>query len=91
MEVVYALPRRQHVVSLTLPAGALVADALNAVSTRPPFDALDLQRLPVGVFGDRVARSRRLEAGDRVEIYRELVVDPREARRRRAAHQPKDR
>ena len=84
IEVVYALPRRQHVVSLSLPAGATVADALAAVSARPPFDELDLEGMPVGIFGDRVERSRRLEPHDRLEIYRPLQVDPREARRQRA-------
>lgn len=84
VEVVYALPRRQHLVSLRLPARATVADALAAVAHQPPFDALDLQQVPVGVFGDRVSRERVLEQGDRVEVYRPLEVDPREARRRRA-------
>jgi hypothetical protein len=85
VEVVFALPRRQHVVTLSLPAGATVADALRAVAGRPPFDRLDLDEAPVGIFGDRVPRDRRLEPRDRVEIYRPLIVDPREARRRRAA------
>ena len=84
VEVAYALPRQQHVVALTLPAGATVADALRAVAHRPPFDELDLDSMPVGIFGDRVARERRLEPHDRVEIYRPLELDPREARRRRA-------
>lgn len=84
VEVVYALPERQHVVTLSLPSGATVADALEAVASRPPFDELDLQAIPVGIFGDRVPRDRRLEPRDRVELYRPLSVDPREARRRRA-------
>ena len=86
VEVVYALPARQHSVALRLPRGAPVADALAAVATQPPFSTLDLERIPVGVFGDRVARERPLEHGDRVELYRELLIDPREARRRRARH-----
>lgn len=83
VEVVYALPRRAHRLTLTLPAGATVADALAAVADRSPFDGLDLDGAPVGVFGDRVERGRPLEDGDRVEIYRPLAIDPREARRRR--------
>lgn len=86
VEVVYALPEQQYVHSLTLPAGATVADALDAVRGRPPFDALALEQMPAGIFGDRVERGRCLQTGDRVEVYRELVIDPREARRRRAAH-----
>ncbi len=87
VEVVYARPERQDLVSLTLPAGATVAEALAQVADRTPFATLDLARMPVGVFGDRVAHSRRLVQGDRVELYRPLVIDPREARRRRASGQ----
>jgi len=85
VEVVYALRSRQYLERLELPAGATVADALQAVAGRPPFDALDLDAMPVGVFGDRVERDRVLTNGDRVELYRPLEIDPREARRRRAA------
>jgi putative ubiquitin-RnfH superfamily antitoxin RatB of RatAB toxin-antitoxin module len=85
VEVVYARPDRQDLVALTLPEGATVADALEAVADRTPFAALDLARMPVGVFGDRVDHARELAHGDRVELYRPLVIDPREARRRRAA------
>jgi len=86
VEVVYARPERQYLETLALPDGSMVADALRAVAGRPPFDALDLDVMPVGVFGDRVDRDRVLENGDRVELYRPLEVDPREARRRRAAN-----
>jgi putative ubiquitin-RnfH superfamily antitoxin RatB of RatAB toxin-antitoxin module len=84
VEVVYALPDVQHTLSLRLPAGATVADALRTAASRAPFDALDLTTMAVGVFGDRVTGDRVLEPGDRVELYRPLVTDPREARRRRA-------
>jgi uncharacterized protein len=84
VEVVYALFERQSLVKLTLPAGATVGDALDAVAARAPFAALDLGKAPVGVFGDRCGRDRALADGDRVEIYRPLRIDPREARRWRA-------
>jgi uncharacterized protein len=83
VEVGYALPQRQTVVSLVLPAGATVADALARVADRPPLADLDLAAVPVGVFGDRCERDRPLLHGDRVEIYRPLHMDPREARRGR--------
>ncbi len=84
IEVVYALPGRQHRVALSLADGATVADALAAVAGIAPFDTLELGSVAVGVFGDRVTRQRKLESGDRVELYRPLQIDPREARRRRA-------
>ena len=85
IEVVYALPTSQKVHRVDLASGATVADALRAVSEIPPFADLLLDEMPVGVFGERVARDRPLQSGDRVEIYRTLAVDPKEARRLRAA------
>ena len=86
--VVYALPETQHSVELKLEAGSTVVDALAAVETADGFSDLDLGSAlaagRVGVYGERAAGDRRLEDGDRVEIYRPLAVDPREARRRRA-------
>ncbi len=87
VEVVYALPEEAHRVHLELVAGATVGEALEAVRRLPPFDALALDSMPVGVFGELVSSDRVLQEGDRVEIYRPLKMDPREARRRRAEGQ----
>lgn len=84
IDVVYALPDGQAQVGVRLADGATVADALGAVAETEPFSELDLAAVPVGVFGESVGRERRLRDGDRVEIYRPLLVDPKEARRRRA-------
>lgn len=85
VEVAYALPDAQYVIELTLPEGATVADALSRVESEPGFVGLDLEQMRIGVYGSVVAdRSRRLEDGDRVEIYRPLTVDPMTARRLRA-------
>lgn len=85
VEVVYALPEKQHRVHLEIEAPATVADALNAVARIAPFDTLPLESADVGVYGRLVSRDAPLSPGDRVEIYRPLLADPREARRRRAA------
>ncbi len=86
--VAYALPEAQFDVPLELPLGATVADALAAVADQAPFAELDLRTCPVGVFAEPVEdRSRALTPGDRVEIYRELLLDPMAARRERAAAQ----
>jgi putative ubiquitin-RnfH superfamily antitoxin RatB of RatAB toxin-antitoxin module len=77
VEVVCARPEGAQVVSLQLPAGATLRDAIRASGFR--FD-----NQPVGVFGKRAALDTPLKPGDRVEIYRPLAVDPKEARRRRA-------
>lgn len=79
IEVVYARPEAAEVRTVDLPAGATVTDALAACG-------LHLEpKQPVGVFGKRVTLEHRLRPGDRVEIYRPLAIDPKEARRRRAA------
>jgi putative ubiquitin-RnfH superfamily antitoxin RatB of RatAB toxin-antitoxin module len=76
VEVVRALPGRQASIALDLEPGATVRAALLAAGL--PLDQ------PVGVYGRRVALDQRLADGDRVEIYRPLRDDPKEARRRRA-------
>ena len=78
IEVVYAQPQAAQVCSVELPAGATVKDALAA-------SGFQLRNQAVGVFGKRVALEHGLRPGDRVEIYRPLAIDPKEARRRRAA------
>jgi putative ubiquitin-RnfH superfamily antitoxin RatB of RatAB toxin-antitoxin module len=83
VEVVYALPGGADVRQVRLAAGATAADAIRAAGTleRHP----ELKVYDVGIFGARTAPDTKLKNGDRVEIYRPLQVDPKEARRRRAA------
>ena len=81
--LVYALPEAQSLAELQLPVGSTVADALLAVATTKPFDCLDLAQMPVGIYGELVARDRKLADHDRLELYRPLKIDPVEARRRR--------
>jgi len=78
VEVVYALPRRERSVRLALPRGATVRDALERSGLAP------LARGKVGIHGRVVRTDAPLAEGDRVEIYRPLALDPKEARRRRA-------
>ena len=68
---------------LTLAEGSTVGDALQASGIVVP--GLDLATCPVGVFGKKKAPDTVLRDGDRVEIYRPLVADPMDARRRRVA------
>jgi putative ubiquitin-RnfH superfamily antitoxin RatB of RatAB toxin-antitoxin module len=82
VEVVLALPGRVLLKRLMLDAGATAAEAVRVAGLRQDGLPVDLQRL--GIFGRRVAPDQPLRDGDRVEIYRPLVLDPKEARRRRA-------
>jgi hypothetical protein len=84
VNVVYALPDRATEMALTLPAGATVAEALarSGIATHHP--EIDLARCPVGIFGRHTRREQVLADGDRVEVYRPLVAEPKSVRRRRA-------
>lgn len=85
IEVVYALPWQADAVVLQMRAGATAADAVRASGVLARHPEIDPQRLRLGIFGRAVQASMQLNDGDRVEIYRPLVLDAREARRRRAA------
>ena len=87
VEAVYALPEYQYEERLELADGACVADALAALAGCEGFADLDLASAPIGIYGREVSRERLLEAGDRLEIYRPLVVDPMTSRRQRAQRQ----
>jgi putative ubiquitin-RnfH superfamily antitoxin RatB of RatAB toxin-antitoxin module len=91
IEVVYALPERQRVISLDHVEGMTAGDAIQMSSIAAEFPELTTRVLKIGVYGEVVAETRVLRPGDRVEIYRELSVDPREARRRRAALESRSR
>ena len=83
-EVVYALPDGSHVVAVELNAGATLGDALAASGLAARFPEIERYGYAVGVFGERRPLDSPLADGDRIEIYRPLRVDPKEARRRRA-------
>jgi putative ubiquitin-RnfH superfamily antitoxin RatB of RatAB toxin-antitoxin module len=85
IEVVYALPERQHLVSVELVDGMTAGDAVRASRICEQFPDLVGPTLTLGIYGEVVEATRRLRPGDRVEVYRALLVTPREARRRRVA------
>lgn len=87
VEVVYALAGRQQLLRLTLPRGINAREAVMRSGLEAQFPGLDLAGCPLGIFGKALARpeERLLEEGDRVEIYRPLIADPKEVRKLRAA------
>jgi uncharacterized protein len=85
IEVVFALRERQELVTVQLQDGATVADAIEQSSMQSAFPEWNLNECAVGIWGRLVERNQRLQQGDRVEIYRPLAIDPREARRALAA------
>lgn len=86
IEVVYAAVDRQELIKLSVPKGTTMLGALTASGIAQRFAELDLAQCPLGIFGRVVAdpHVRQLEEGDRVEIYRPLLADPKEIRRMRA-------
>lgn len=82
--VALALPARQRVAEVELPEGATVADAIAAADFAVHAPGIDIASLRTGIWSRPCARTARLREGDRVELYRPLVVDVKESRRERA-------
>lgn len=84
IEVAYALPDEQLLLSLNVPEGTTVESAIEQSGILARFPEVDLNQNAVGIFGKVAKKSRVLESGDRVEIYRPLIADPKQMRRERA-------
>jgi putative ubiquitin-RnfH superfamily antitoxin RatB of RatAB toxin-antitoxin module len=84
IEIAYAEPQRGFVKPLRLSPGSCVADALRLAALDPDFSGVDFANSAVGIFGRPARREHVLQEGDRVEIYRPLAADPKDARRTRA-------
>lgn len=85
VDVVYALPQRQEIVTLDLPAGATVRDAVEASGLLDRHPEIDLDGAnKLGVFAKLVKADTALRERDRVEIYRPLIADPKAVRKKRA-------
>ena len=84
VEVAYALPEKQYLRRVTLDAGATVEQAIAASGLLALRTDIDLAKNKVGVYSRPVKLTDALSDGDRVEIYRPLIADPKELRRQRA-------
>ena len=85
VEVAYARPERQLILKVEGPVGMTVAEAIERSGIAEQFPEIDVASAKVGIFSKAVNREEVLRAGDRVEIYRPLIADPKEARKKRAA------
>ena len=90
VEVVYATPAQQDVLEVELEEGASALDAWEASGLAVRHPGLADGELMLGVFGKRVKPAARLRDGDRVEVYRPLQVNPKEARREKALRQRRE-
>lgn len=84
VEVVYALPGQQPLLRVQLAEGATVEDAIRASGVLDTFPDIDLACNKVGIFSKLVKLDEKVRDKDRVEIYRPLIADPKEVRRKRA-------
>lgn len=84
IEVAYAAPECQVIVPLRVPAGTSAGEAVRRSGLGQRFPGIDEHGNDLGVFGERVSPCAPLVEGDRVEIYRPLAIDPKQARRLRA-------
>lgn len=84
VEVAYALPQKQYLQRVTLEEGATVEQAILVSGILTLRDDIDLAKNKVGIYSRPVKLQDAVQDGDRVEIYRPLIADPKELRRQRA-------
>jgi len=85
VEVVYALPQKQEILTVKLPSGASARQAVEASGVLQKYPEIDLAKNKLGVFAKLTKPDAPLRDRDRVEIYRPLIADPKEVRKQRAA------
>ncbi len=85
VEVAYALPDEQVILALDVTPDTSIESAIQQSGILERFPEIDLSATKVGVFGKLSKLNATLKPGDRIEIYRPLIADPKEVRRQRAA------
>ena len=84
IEVVYALPDRQTLLKQQVAAGATALDAIQTSGILNKHPEIDIATSKLGIFGKLIKPDTVLREQDRIEIYRPLIADPKEVRRKRA-------
>jgi len=85
VEVAYAKLHEQVLLELDVQTGTTAQQAIERSGTLQRFPEIDLKQNKIGIFGKATKLDARLQEGDRVEIYRPLIADPKEQRKKRAA------
>lgn len=89
VEVAYALPDEQIILSLEVASDCIVEEAIKRSGILETFPQIDLDSDKVGIFGKMCKLNATLRNKDRIEIYRKLIADPKESRRQQAEMQKK--
>ena len=85
IEVAYASPEKQLILECYIDSGTSPREAIRQSGIESHFPEIDPENCDIGVFGKVIAADYELHDGDRIEIYRPLIADPKEIRRQRAA------
>ena len=80
VEVVYTSPEKQKLLTLQLPEGSSALEAISQSGILQEFPEIDLEKNKIGVFGEFISLTQPLRHLDRIEIYRPLLIDPKQAR-----------
>ena len=89
IEIAYALPDRYYLKSFQVDEGTMIQTAILQSGILQQFTEIDLRENKVGIYSRPAKLTDQLKDGDRIEIYRPLLADPKEIRRKRAAEQAK--
>ena len=84
VEIIYALPSEQYLIALQVTGGTTLEQSILQSGILNRYPEIDLTRQKVGIFSRFVDLAALVNDGDRIEIYRPLTIDPKEARRARA-------
>ena len=85
VEVAYAMPEEQVIISIEVPKKINIKQAIEKSGIQKKFPEIDLSKNKVGIFGKQTTLDHLLSDRDRIEIYRPLILDPKEMRRKRAS------
>ena len=84
IEVAYANPKKQIIITLQAPKNISVKEAIALSGIEKKFNEIDLTKNKLGIFGKITSLETKLKDKDRIEIYRPLIADPKEIRRKKA-------
>lgn len=84
VEIAYANPQKQALIAIKVPSGTTIQAAIAQSDILTQFPEIDLTQNKVGIFNNLAPLSQVVEDGDRIEIYRSLLIDPKSARKKRA-------
>ena len=84
IEVAYAMPQKQQIVTVEVAAGTSVLDTVKQSTISKVFPEIDVENVKMGIFGKSVKPAQAVKAGDRIEVYRPLICDPKATRKARA-------